>query len=140
MESDGACEAYSYAEFLHEGVLRAILGDVLASSHVDVGTKGLEELLWARPSAEDSIIYHAESFEKEYSVCFWDVEGMSLAHELVGHHRHDELVSEGSGLVQVADVPGVKDVEDSVGEDDSHARNSTFAGAGPIGNTFFPAL
>lgn len=59
---------------------------------------------------------------------------------LICKDRDNKVVSEATGLHEVGDVAAVEEVEDSVGEDDFHAKNSTFAGAGVMGNVTRPSL
>lgn len=99
MKGDGTGETNLDAEFLNEGVFWAVLGCVLAASNVDVWAKGLEEFLWAWASTQDGVVYHTESFEEEDSVLLGDIKGMGFLHKAIGHHRYNEAISEGSGLI-----------------------------------------
>jgi hypothetical protein len=99
------------------------IGVVVAPFHVDFGLKLTDEfdgrVFVERNDARDG----AETFQNGETV-FQGVHGpvvalAQAANAGVRVHADDEKVAQSAGLVEIADVAGMKDVENAVGEDES---------------------
>jgi hypothetical protein len=107
----------------NDGGFGETIGVVIAAFDVDFGLEFANEFNRRVFVERDDASDRAETFQNGETV-FQGVHGpvvalAQAANAGVRVHADDEKVAESTGLVEIADVAGMKDVENAVGEDES---------------------
>ena len=135
----GRSKTYRDSQLLQNIRFRHASADVIRPPDIDIGMYLSDYFLRSRGIAKQYLIDAPQGGKQAQTCAFLVDQGSWFQDEFIGDHRYFQYVTEHPCFLQMHEVPDMQKIENTVTENNFHARKFALAGAGVTGNVTRPS-